>query len=634
MKRLSLLLSAILITGILSAQTTHETDSIGNDSLLIEPQFSTSEAWDYVDHVVHTDRLWRSQQDSVRNALQRLLDHSMEPFDSIRSRVMMVDFTVVVVERGDPEVTDSSSVQWLNDSTFVVGRQEWSTDLYLNLETRVIYSTDTSSQSFSAATADSTSFPDSLEISHTPLLIPDTVTFTQIDTAAIAALGLTMYAYSGGQITPPLELERMTGVLTPDSSLVRYYMPGTTWRASEESPFGIVEGAYQLDSLQYAVNRLLEFTSGRDSTLIWVNDLFGKRSPYWLTRGDAEAYRFWVKNYNQDSITVWVGNPAPNEISLMLEDDVSINRLMKEEIDHLPEFVHVPEPSLLPMEALESKPIYWDYSFGSVFTMNQTYLVNWTKGGESSFTTMMDLLGNATYNNEAAKTQWINSMRLNYGTLSTKDNGFRKNNDLFEINSKFNKNAWGKIVMCATLYMKNQLAKGYNSPNDSVVVSKFLNPASVTIGLGFEYKPLKSTTINMAPLSYKNTFVLDTAQIDQTNHGIEEGKKSRQEMGTQIVINNKFSPFKDLTIENRVRLFSNYLNNPQNVDVDWEMILDQKINWFFSIRINLHLIYDDDIRFPVLDSDGVPELLPDGSEMKVAKAQFKEFIGLSLQFKF
>jgi hypothetical protein len=62
--------------------------------------------------------------------------------------------------------------------------------------------------------------------------------------------------------------------------------------------------------------------------------------------------------------------------------------------------------------------------------------------------------------------------------------------------------------------------------------------------------------------------------------------------------------------------------------------MDQRINWFFTIRVNLHLVYDDDTRFPVLDSGGIPVLLPDGSQKKVAKTQFKEFIGLSLQFKF
>ncbi|MEA3462994.1 MAG: DUF3078 domain-containing protein, partial [Bacteroidota bacterium] len=455
-----------------------------------------------------------------------------------------------------------------------------------------------------------------------------------IDTSAIETLGISMYAFNDMQITPSLDKEGRTGKMSSDRSKVRYVIPGITWNASDESPFMTVEGKHQLDSLQYAVSKLLEYTLERDSTILWVNDMQGNKSPFWLTQGDDKAYRYWVKNDNNDSITIWIGNPASNEISLMLEDDVSISRLMKEDIHHLPKFVEIPQRSLVSMEILEPKPIYWDYKIGSVFSMNQTYLSNWSKGGESSFSTMIDLLGEATYNNKDANTQWINTMRINFGTLSTKENGFRKNNDLFEINSKFNRNAWGKIGMSASFYMKNQLAKGYNYPNDSVVVSRFLNPASLTVGLGFEYKPFKGTTINVAPLSYKNTFVLDTAMIDQTKHGIEEGKMTKQEMGAQIVLNNKVTPFKDLTLENRLRLFSNYLNNPQNVDVDWELILDQKINWFFSIRLNLHLIYDDDVLFTVLDSEGMPVILPDGSEKEVAKTQFKEFIGLSLQFKF
>ena len=138
----------------------------------------------------------------------------------------------------------------------------------------------------------------------------------------------------------------------------------------------------------------------------------------------------------------------------------------------------------------------------------------------------------------------------------------------------------------------------------------------------------------MAPLSFKNTFVVDTAEINQTIYGIDEDKRALKELGAQIVLNNKFSPTKNLNIENRLRLFSNYLKKPQNVDVDWEVIMDQKINWFFTIRLHLHLVYDDDIHFPVYDSEGEPVQEPDGSYKTVAKTQFKEFIGLALQFKF
>ena len=90
----------------------------------------------------------------------------------------------------------------------------------------------------------------------------------------------------------------------------------------------------------------------------------------------------------------------------------------------------------------------------------------------------------------------------------------------------------------------------------------------------------------------------------------------------------------DLTIASNLRLFSNYLNHPGNIDIDWEMILDKRINWFFTIRLNLHMIYDDDVRFVVYNTDEQPVMLPDGTEKKVARTQFREFIGLSMLFKF
>jgi hypothetical protein len=82
-----------------------------------------------------------------------------------------------------------------------------------------------------------------------------------------------------------------------------------------------------------------------------------------------------------------------------------------------------------------------------------------------------------------------------------------------------------------------------------------------------------------------------------------------------------------------LRLFTNYLHKPKNVDIDWEMSIERQINWFSSIRLNFHIIYDDDIRFPVFDQEGQPVILPDGSEKKVAKMQFNQFLGLSFSFR-
>jgi len=521
----------------------------------------------------------------------------------------------------------------LNDTTFLVDPQGWSPNLYLREESQLVYPVDLSTLSLSDSLLDENGLLDST------LFIPDTVLSTVLDTVALNSLGISKHYRKSGQITPVLVLGEEGSVpsLTSDSSAVVYHSAVTLWKADENSPFERVEGRYQLDSLQYAVEKLLEFTELRDSTMIWISDLSGRKTPFWISSGREDEYRFWVKNYNKDSITVWLGNPGRNELSLLLEDDVNFNRMVKEDFEHLPTFVEDPGNSLLSMELLEPEPKYWDFSFLGAFVLNQTYLSNWTKGGESSLSTMMDLQADATYNNKEANTQWISSLRMKFGTITTKDNGMRKNHDALEFNSKYNGNAWGKIGMSASLYMKHQLARGYNYPNDSVPISKFLNPGTMTVGLGFEYKPAKAITFNVAPLSYKTTFVLDTANIDQTLHGIKKNDCAKRELGTQVVVSSKRAPFKDMGRRNKIsinlRLFSNYLNKPQNIDVDWELNITQKINWFFTIRLNFHLIYDDDVRFPVFDENNQPVILPDGTEKKVADLQFKEFIGLSLQFK-
>jgi len=630
MKRFSFLLSVLLIASNISAQISIEQDEAAADTLTILPEFTTSSAWEYIGQVVNNPSAWSNMDDPVKVALERLLDHSVEPFDSARSRLLMQDFRTIDIYTGDPVETERTELKWLNDSTFLVDPQGWSPNLYLREESKLVYPVDLTKLTLSDTLLDENGLLDST------IFTPDTVKVTVIDTAALNSLGISLHYYMDSQVRPPLAFG--VGGTTPrmadDRSTVIYYRSGTVWEADEDSPFRVVDGRYHLDSLQYAVNKLLEYTEERDSTLLWISDMSGRKKPFWISTGSEEAYRFWVKNFNNDSVTVWLGNPGTRELSLTLEDDVNFNRLVKEDFEHLPTFVHDPESSLLNMEMLEPIPKYWDFGFLTAFVLNQTYLSNWTKGGESSFSAMMDLQADATYNNKDANTQWINAVRMKFGTIMTQEKGFRKNHDALEINSKFNRNAWGKIGMSASFYMKHQLAKGYHYPNDSVPISKFLNPGTMTLGLGFEYKPAKEITFNVAPLSYKTTFVLDTANINQTLHGIDENARAKREMGTQIVVSSKVSPFKNMDITNSLRLFSNYLNKPQNIDVDWEVILNQKINWFFNIRLNLHLIYDDDVRFPVLDENGQPVLLPDGTEKKIADMQFKEFVGLSLQFKF
>ena len=78
----------------------------------------------------------------------------------------------------------------------------------------------------------------------------------------------------------------------------------------------------------------------------------------------------------------------------------------------------------------------------------------------------------------------------------------------------------------------------------------------------------------------------------------------------QVVINLISNAIKYTKLE----LFSNYLNHPERIDVDWQNSLVMKINSWLNCSINTHLIYDYD----------VPFYTPEGALIKGSKVQFKE----------
>jgi hypothetical protein len=621
MKRLLFTLLFLTVACTIFAQT----DTIDKQRLF------PSEARNYLQEIGENPNFWRDPADSLRSDLMSLFKHSKEPYDSVALRLSAIDLDGIQVLHETVLVRDSTMIRWLNDSTFVIDSVGWNSDLMIKKDLNITYPVNFSPLVFSEAMLDENGKLDST------LFIPDTIVTLVIDTSALESLGVSMFQYVEGGIIPSLDQAeyRRSVRLSWDSLHVVYTDTISYLVGQEDSPFYRINGKTQLDSLQLAVETLLDYNTIRDSSKVIFTDLYGRETPMWLNSQSNEIHRFWVKNFKNDSITLWVGNRENNKISLLLEDDIDITRLTSEQLNHLPLQLIEPERKLKEIELIESDPEFWEYGLSSALVFSQTYYSNWSKGGGNSLSTLLDINGNATFHNTKAETKWMNTARLKYGNVITGDQGLRKNHDIFELSSQMNKKQWDKVDLSASFYMLNQIAKGYKYfPDDSaVVVSKFLNPASITVGLGIEFKPFKHTTFNLAPLSYKNTFVLDTALIDQTNHGIESNRRSRQELGTQILIINEITPMEDLTISNKIRLFSNYLNNPQNIDVDWEFLLDKKISWFFTIRLNLHLIYDDDIKFTIYDDNNQPVILPDGSEKKGSRAQFKEFIGVSLLFK-
>jgi hypothetical protein len=171
--------------------------------------------------------------------------------------------------------------------------------------------------------------------------------------------------------------------------------------------------------------------------------------------------------------------------------------------------------------------------------------------------------------------------------------------------------------------------KGFKYPNDSIPISKFLAPGYFLIALGIDYKPNTAFSAFISPYTSKITLVNDQALADSGAFGVDRGKSIRSETGGYVRIIFKKEIYANVSFGLKLDLFSNYIKNPQNIDINWEMLLTMKATRILTATLGTHLIYDEDIKIEKdTDNDGV-------ADRKISRIQFKELlsIGITLQFK-
>lgn len=628
MRQLFTAIFALSLLCISSNQAfSQDEDGTRLDSIIFTPFNAAS----YIENLLMKDDLWRSEDHSLRYSLERLLDQFHEPFDSTRIKLGLVNFDSIKITMEDFVTYDSLEVTFLNDSVLYLSEGIGKIEPFITRQRLVERPVDL------LVTPVTDSLP-AIQIPPDILSVQtDTILEISIDSLLFDSLGIPLYKVKDQKIlaNPFLNEGRRASWLSSDS---RYLVVTDTISAligDPNSPFLFVPSVSLQDSLKNAMTSLLNYTYQRDSTLVLISDINDSKKEFWLSSRERDLQRYWVKNREGDSVTIWLGNPEKHKISVFLEEDVNIDRMERIFLGDIPIISEGPDLELVKVKPLKEIPVYWEYGLSTNFVFSQTYLQNWSKGGQSMISSTLDIKALAQYTNTKSKTKWVNNGRIRYGSILTKDDGLKTNTDIFEINSKFNKEIVNKLDFSTSFYTKNQLAKGRNFTEDSsYVISKFLSPSTFTIALGVEYKPFKDTHLSFSPISYKNTFVADPDNIDVTLHGIEAGKRSRQEMGAQLLATNKLNILDNMEVSNTLRLFSSYFNNPENIDVDWELSLKKRINWYFTISGNLHLIYDNDVLFPELDGNGNEITLPDGTVKKGPKLQLNQYVGLAFAFNF
>jgi len=242
---------------------------------------------------------------------------------------------------------------------------------------------------------------------------------------------------------------------------------------------------------------------------------------------------------------------------------------------------------------------HWTTKGNLSLLFNQSNFNNWLPGGENN------LSGNAgvnyDFNYKCVGWTWDNKVIASYGVVKTKNSPFeKKTDDRFELNSLFGKKASGYWFYSAFLNFKTQITKGYvygKDGNGTEIRSEYtdmLSPGYLTFGPGMLWKKSDNLKFNLAPATSKITIVdRESTLPNEAYFGVKEGETTRYELGFHASGYYKLVIMANVSIENILGLYSNYLEDPQNVDLDYQMNVVMKINRYLTTNIAFQTIYDD-----------------------------------------
>ena len=251
-------------------------------------------------------------------------------------------------------------------------------------------------------------------------------------------------------------------------------------------------------------------------------------------------------------------------------------------------------------------PEKWKNSGNALFLVNQSSFSNWTSGGQSSISGTLKIDYNFNFSDNGW--DWDTKVISNFGLNKISGSDFlKKTDDRIEINSvlgkKFNNDIIGRWSYSSFFNFQTQFAKGYRFGRDAngnpnrTEKSRFFSPATVQLGVGMYWKKSKDLWVNVAPMTGKlilvNRRFTENLNENQTYFGVKKGGNSRFELGASIRSYYKSEIFENVTMENRLSLYSDYLDRPQNIDFDCTFNFIMKVNQYVSTNLIFQFVYDD-----------------------------------------
>ncbi|MCK5816322.1 MAG: DUF3078 domain-containing protein [Flavobacteriaceae bacterium] len=267
----------------------------------------------------------------------------------------------------------------------------------------------------------------------------------------------------------------------------------------------------------------------------------------------------------------------------------------------------------------------WTTKGAITLLINQTAFSNWDAGGDNSLSSNVKV----NYDFNYKKREWLldNKLLTSYGVNVTEDDGVRKTDDRIELNSILGKNTrWENWYFSFFNNFKTQFTDSYDyeddfldqngNPsdpffgfdNEDFATSGFFKTATLQFGPGMLWKKTDNFSINIAPLTSKFTFITsekftyndddpDNVRYDSSNdvetNGVSAGESYLYEFGLNLRTYYKVELAENVSFENILTLYSNYLEKPQNVDLDYTLNIVLTVNKWLSTDLTFQTIYDD-----------------------------------------
>lgn len=251
----------------------------------------------------------------------------------------------------------------------------------------------------------------------------------------------------------------------------------------------------------------------------------------------------------------------------------------------------------------EKDTTYWKNAFQGGINLNQAaFSSNWSAGGINSIGVNAYINFKAKYKKD--RNSWDNEIDMLYGFVNNEGQGYRKTNDRIFLDTKYGYALNSKWNVVAAANFLSQFAKGYRYEEDAdgieqeILISDFLTPGYLTLGLGFEYKPVDYFSLRISPISPRFTFVTNEDVLTNVSgrYGVDPGKNVRTEWAAaQLIADFDKDLTENLNLKWRYILFANYQNlGFDNLDHRLDAILSAKVWKYIDVNLNFIMLYDKD----------------------------------------